>query len=81
MVDLFEVNRFLQFYMHEYPEMKLHFKLDPVTYNAEFSIQVNKWEEYGFYNLTHCFYTNGVINRLNAILIDFLAKEKCKGVF
>lgn len=76
MVDLFEVNHFLQFYMHEYPEMKLHFKLDPVTCSAEFSIQVNKWEEYGFYNINQCFDTNEVIRRLNAILIDFLAHRK-----
>ena len=76
MVDLFEVNHFLQFYMNEYPEMKLHFKLDPVTCNAEFSIQVNTWQEYGFYNLTNCFDTDEVITRLNNIIIDFLAHNK-----
>lgn len=76
MVDLFEVNHFLLFYMHEYPEMKLHFKFDPVFFSGEFSIQVNTWEEYGFYNLNHCYETNEVINRLHVIILNFLAHNK-----
>lgn len=90
MIDTFKINHFVQFYMHEYPEIKIYFKYDPFD-----GIGVAKWHfqtrcEHADKCDTCCYETYAgrciaydtqyVIDQLNDSFLYFLSTDRVKAI-
>jgi len=71
MIDIFQMSEFIQFYLKEYPELKIKTCYNPGGMYLNFTIKSDKGVSNGCFP---CYETSEAIEKMNYIIIDFLAR-------
>ena len=78
-IDMFKINNFVQFYMHQYPEIKIHCSFDPYNYIVKWDFYAQSFNRYETYAGSCVAYdTEHVLKKLNYAFLYFLSTDGVK---
>lgn len=79
MIDMIKINQLIQFYMHEYPEIKIYVSYDLCNYAFKWDFHAYSFNRYETYESSCVAYdTVYVLKRLNDSFLDFLQTDGVK---
>lgn len=78
-IDIFKINHFVHFYMHEYPEINIHCSYDPCNEVFKWNFTANTDNQYeDYFGSCVAYDTEHALNKLNDSFLYFLSKEGVK---
>ena len=78
-IDMFKISHFVQFYMHEYPEINIHCSYDPCNEVFKWNFHTNNTEQYEeYFGSCVAYDTEYEINKLNDSFLYFLSNDGVK---